>query len=100
MLIEILLNLIIFNKFLIKDENSQILVPTPKPARQTDQFWIKNYRLQIYNSQGELVISRNLETEGGTYIDISSFSNGLYLFHVLNNNSIIESGKVFSILNS
>ena len=53
------------------------------------------YRLMIYNCTGKEIINQRIEDESTT-INTSRFQSGIYLYKLLNNANVIQSGKLIS----
>jgi hypothetical protein len=53
----------------------------------------KNASLEIYDALGKLVVKHSLENELNT-LNISTLTNGVYIFKVLNNSSLAKIGKL------
>lgn len=52
-----------------------------------------NYRLQIYKSSGDIIILEKLINQE-TIIDTSNFSSGIYLYNIIANEKILQTGKL------
>jgi Secretion system C-terminal sorting domain len=55
---------------------------SPNPADNTVQVTIKNgkYHLRVLNTVGQTIFEQN--TEGSLSVDVSKWTNGIYLFEV------------------
>ena len=88
-----------FNTSIFEFENLQVKV-YPNPTK--DVFYIdfsenKNSvemaRIEIYDVFGRLVLAQKIDENLNT-IDISSLENGMYVYEVLGEKSILGSGKI------
>jgi hypothetical protein len=66
----------------------------PNPANDkifvsTELEW--NYSLLLYDYTGRIVIQQNLNNSG---IDVSNVQNGLYLYKITDNHSVVVSGRI------
>ncbi|HET7817728.1 MAG TPA: ice-binding family protein, partial [Bacteroidia bacterium] len=69
----------------IASANITIISPSKNP----------NFELKIYNVLGEEIISRTL-TDLSTTLDTNDFHSGVYLYKIVDNERIIQSGKLIS----
>lgn len=53
------------------------------------------YRLIVYNCMGKEIVSQRIDDES-TSINTSSFQSGIYLYKLLKNNNLVQSGKLIS----
>jgi len=58
----------------------------------TSQF-VQNSSLEIYDAIGKLVVKHSLDNELNT-LNISTLTNGIYTFKVLNNTNLVKVGKL------
>jgi hypothetical protein len=72
---------------------------SPNPSNGIFNFEFKNpfaitndLKLLIYNSQGHILTKKNLISSAE--IDLSAEPNGLYYYSILNNNQVLDSGKL------
>ena len=75
------------------------IYPNPFSASTTitinDASQINNCVLRIYNVLGENVINTTI-TKRSTTLETSSIPSGIYFYNLINNNKIIQSGKLIS----
>jgi hypothetical protein len=67
-----------------KAVDNEQLVLSPNPANNTVKLDIKsgNYHLRVLNTVGQTIFEQN--TEGSLSVDVSTWTNGIYLFEVTN----------------
>ena len=53
----------------------------------------KNTSVEVYDAIGKLVVKQSITNELST-INISNLDNGIYLFKIINNATIIKTGKL------
>ena len=84
------------NEYLIDEINVFPNPVTEKIIFKIDEQLIHNQqdlKLSIVDLTGRKVI-RNLELQAETKIDVSTLFNGMYLYTISNNNTILKSGKL------
>lgn len=84
------------------DKTNQVITITPNPFSSytniifNETSEIKDCRLKIYNVSGKEVINASI-TGKSTTLNTSSLHSGIYLYKVMNNSKIIQSGKLISV---
>lgn len=84
---------------IVYGENLMSIYPNPFSTSLNflikDASQIDHLELEVYNILGEMVLKYQV-TEMLTSIETSHLPNGLYLYRIVNNNQILQSGKLIS----
>ena len=80
----------------IEDRQETLVSVFPVPASETITFnWEDTYThlsLELYDLAGKRVISRSIDKNEA--IGIEQLSGGIYLYKLINNSTLIHSGKI------
>lgn len=81
----------------IKNEPSRIIRFYPNPATSIINFdfqksYDKTYNLQIFSFLGKKVFELN-NISPKTIVNLSDFKSGIFLYHLIRNGKVIETGK-------
>jgi len=83
------------------DKSNDMLIISPNPFRSYTTITLNdaskgiNYKLKIYNTLGREVLNSTI-TNQTTTLKTSDLSSGIYFYKVLDNNQLIQSGKLIS----
>ncbi|QQS28473.1 MAG: T9SS type A sorting domain-containing protein [Sphingobacteriales bacterium] len=88
------------NKNIVKDPKV-IVYPNPTTDILSIQYFPEkniDYKLQIFNSQGNLQMESSLDNKKSVFtLDIGNWSSGLYYYHIKGNSNMPNVGK-FTII--
>lgn len=79
--------------------NNEMVDPLVYPNPSSDNIWIKldysgeHILFELIDIYGKVVLKKQLENTINT-INVNDISKGIYIFRILNNNSLIGTGKI------
>lgn len=83
-----------------ENENSSVSI-YPNPFTTNTTISLKNINLSnstefvLYNVLGEIVLSKMIH-QNATVLDLNTIPSGVYIYHLLNDNKSIQSGKLIA----